>query len=155
MTSELLRTIESLLLLLELLKSMMPCFSTVSNLKLRKFLGKIRTVLKKSINNFTDSDYSSNRRRGTCTKRRWSKYQCMVSLEKLSPMQWFFFWKYKSKISLTWWWRRLFRHCQWSLAKRYFSTILVYKRPKLRMSIDQIKENGFTLKMAINRRYPT
>ena len=38
----------------------------------------------------------------------------------------------------------LLRHCHWSFGRRYISTIFVYNLPRLRTSIDLMKENGHT-----------
>ena len=55
--------------------------------------------------------------------------------------------------SLTWWRHRLLCHCCWgSLAPYLFIICLDYV---LRTSIDQMKENSFTLKKTRSRRYPT
>ena len=48
------------LLLLKLLRFIIHSFSTVSNLKLRKFFGKIRTVFEEINPNFTVAEYPLN-----------------------------------------------------------------------------------------------
>ena len=130
----------------------MPCFSIVSDLKLRKFSGKIRTSSKKSTHNITDSDYSSNHRRNT-----WKKFQGITFLCKFLPSIWFHtqrkngtnissIWfhqincfgydaalqKHERNGSLARVWHYICSRCRWSLARRYISTISIYNLPRLR-----------------------
>ena len=48
----------------------MTCFSIVSDVKLRKSLGKSEWISKKSTHYFSDSNYSSNHWRSPCKKSR-------------------------------------------------------------------------------------
>ena len=40
--------------------------------------------------------------------------------------------------------QKLFRHCCWRTSRGYINTMFVYNLPRLRLSIDRIKENGLT-----------
>ena len=80
---------------------------------------------------------------------RWSGYyEYMVSPKKLISL-WWSFTKHQNNDSLTWYRHQLLRHYCRSLTRRNTVTQNVFW-----MSIDLIKENGFTLKKARSRQYP-
>ena len=56
----------------------------------------------------------------------------------------------------TWWWKWIIRHCRWSLAKKYISTLFFHNLPKFH-TIDvnrSKKRKWFHIKKSRSRRYP-
>ena len=142
---------------------MIPCFSIISDPKLRKFLGKIRTAFEGIT---LDYDYLSDHWR-SMDKKSWGNTTVCKFLQGIrfhrqrkkganttyirSPKEivnaiMMLLKNYESN-GLHTWWRQ--HYCK-SLARRYISTIFM-----LWTSIDLIKENGFTLKKARSRGHST
>ena len=120
----------------------MPCFSVVSNLKLRNFLGRFS---EKSIHNSTDNDTLSNHWRSTCKISRGNTF-----VRRVLKSIWFHTQKKEGVNTSSIWspqrncycyndalqghvnhsphiWQRhwLLRHCHWGLARRHISTISI------------------------------
>ena len=136
-----------------MLRFIIPCFSIKSDLKLRKFLGKIRMACRK-IYSQHHRFWLSNHQRNTCKKswsnsivceflqgiwdcKRRSKYNSIWSLRR-DALQ-----KHENNGSLNQWWYRLLQNYCWSLARDTLASYLfvISLDYILQMSIDLIKDD--------------
>ena len=153
-----------------------PYIWTVSNLKSRKFFGKIRTVFfEELIHDLRDSDYSPNHWRSQSKKSssntivRWFLWSIWLYTQREDGINTTSIWssqikcyfynyalqKHESISSLTWWRQRLLRHCRWSFVRRYISTIFIYNLLRIRtLNIDRSNKNRSTIRKARSRQCP-
>ena len=132
----------------------MPCFPIVSDLKLRKFFGKIRTTFgeinsqlhrrrlfiesaRKYVQKISRQHYcsliskkgiwfSTHRKDGANTASMCSQRNCYCCNDALQ--------KHESNGLLSRWWHWRLWHCHWGLARRYSNAMYVYNLPKFRTS---------------------
>ena len=124
-------------------------FSIVSNLKSKKFLGKI-----KSIYNFVDSDDPSNHRRSTCKKsrcdtigRRFLQSIWLLALgHLLKKTKTMLYKNKKAMIHSVDRKNKFFRHYCWNFAKRFICGINVFLLNRSTSNDDRSHKRKMTLR---------